>query len=342
MIVVSSQHIGINTKDGALELTLPRMTPARAMWKILAKAARSKIAEFPKSWNQSRVLMSVIIGNDVEQFSFRNTQHYLLQDYPVDERGSIRVDIGLSRPSFQYENLPHSQYEDFIVLQTQDEQNERVWRKQVQTGAEESKRKESQIEDSKAIERPKIKRSHKRSGRRVMLEIVFRGMPEFNRTTTIEISNNATFDILSQRFAQEIRDAVRPEYLSCLLIWTSEIGTDLAGYEAAAVEKVLLQYPGSDEPIMTAKITAGLMRGTVVNLRQPDPKILSSVPPPHQFNRWMKSLASHAGIPTNSSLGQHGAATYNSAEQKSQEARINAERYGYLVERIRWGTRQVW
>ena len=49
IIVVRSQQIGINTKDGVLELTLPRMTPARAMWKILAMAARSKIAEFPKS-----------------------------------------------------------------------------------------------------------------------------------------------------------------------------------------------------------------------------------------------------------------------------------------------------
>ena len=171
-----------------------------------------------------------------------------------------------------------------------------------------------------------------------MLEIVFRGLPQFNRITTIEIFNNATFEFMSKRFAQEIRDAVRPEYLSCLLIWTSEIGTDLAGYEAAAEDKILLQYPGSDEPIMTAKITAALMGGTVANLRRQDPEILSSIPPPHRFNRWMKGLASRAGIPTNSSLGQQGAASHKSAKQKSHEARINAERYGYLVESIRWGT----
>ena len=90
----------------------------RAMWKILAMAARSKIAEFPESWNQSRVLMSVIIGNDVDPLSFRNTQHYVLQDYSANERGSITIDIGLLRPSFQYQDLPHFQYEDFIILQT--------------------------------------------------------------------------------------------------------------------------------------------------------------------------------------------------------------------------------
>ena len=65
--------------------------------------------------------MSVIIGNDVKPLSFRNTQHYVLQDYSADERRSIRIDVGLSRPSFHYKALSHSQYEDFIVLQTQDE-----------------------------------------------------------------------------------------------------------------------------------------------------------------------------------------------------------------------------
>lgn len=70
------------------------------------------------------------------------------------------------------------------------------------------------------------------------------------------------------------------------------IGTDATRYEHAIDGQKLSEYPGSDKQKMVAKIGAGPMGPTVMNLRQPMPNVLTELLSAEQFNRRLKEPGS--------------------------------------------------
>ena len=101
---------------------------------------------------------------------------------------------------------------------------------------------------------------------------------------------------------------------------------------------MLSDYPGSDEAVMAVKIKAGLIRATAANLQQPNPKVLTELPPPGLLSNWLRHLALKAGLKSAYEVHQEDTAAGTKTDRLlSIDDEQNAELYGHLVWDVRNG-----
>ena len=159
----------------------------------------------------------------------------------------------------------------------------------------------------------------------------------------IPIPRDADYEELTHEFFQIVRKYIFPEWLMCLVLWSTEIGSDTRGFERAEEGKTLDSYPGAGDRTMTGKISIGFMQPTANNLRSSEPKVLTELPTPQQFIKWMKALAESVGVQfkhneyLDSNATGHDGGDRKGTHDAGKNAEVVAEAYGHLVDDIREG-----
>jgi hypothetical protein len=348
MITVQSRELGVQTSGESIMMPLPGNTPSHVLWKIFAMAVRSRVTGFETSRDNSKIGMSVVIGNDTEQHSYQNTKHWFLENYPADDQGDIWCNVALSCIA-----IPP---DEFVTLRLRDS-----------TDTDQHVASLDVVQHARlllpATEAPAPNNQHAqrlaKSKRRIRLDVDYLGLTHFNHSTTIKAPLNADFDQLEELFDQQIKTDTMPKWLHCLLFWRSSIGTESEGYADAQEGKTLAQYPGFNEPHTTAKITAAFFIPTIENLLRKESAFLTTTPKPEQATGWLQGLARVVGVEveegparqnqnsmrrpiryvepkySEKDLGNVAKECFNMAER--QRARITADIYGHLVRDIYHG-----
>ena len=271
IIIVNSEIRSVETDtDPVVDDLLPTTT-----WEQLKAtfddATSSRVTSVPESWCDFALELSILVGSDEMKVSFWNTKGYRLSQYPRDNNNEVVCEIGVLR-----------KWEQGIVLSVD---------------TDDATSSATSSGTGVAAAQPQARRSQS-NRKRITLEIrfpeLFGNVPKIESTTA---PSNATFDKLTDIFDYKVKSAIGPRYLACLVRWGSKIGTEEDGFSPAQDGKLLSDYPGSQGEVMVAKVSAGLIRPTLLNIEHTEPEMLTAIPSVTMFNSWMEKLVDKARRP---------------------------------------------
>ena len=118
---------------------------------------------------------------------------------------------------------------------------------------------------------------------------------------TVVVEANASLRLLAARVERRLRtymdgiDKAVPDYARCLIGWYIEVGTAVGGFQLLRSNKTLNDYSGLEEEELVAKVTIGLIKPTIDNIKSYPREMLATVPDPKTFNKYLRTIAQTAG-----------------------------------------------
>ena len=241
----------------------PTSTRSNDLFSIIRELISFRIKQ---SEDGTKVYLAIFVGNDTRKLSFLNTADLQLGEYPRNTKGEIVCEVDLASA----ESLD----EESLIIAA---------RGLVDT-----------IVDTTEVDRAPGLRAP--SAEMIPMTLYIKNCSSANRTITktIKVKWNSTHQDLTEKIEDAISPFV-PDYMRCLVLWRSKIGSEEYGYTHVLPGKTLPEYAHAVDENMAAKITFCLRRPTLDNLVNDDAEILTDLPTLLEFNNSMEKVAAEVG-----------------------------------------------